>query len=84
MRGGHYHKVTVELFYILSGEIEVEVSKEGSAREVHLVRDGSIFLIEPYELHTFRCLTTCAWINVLSKKMDESALDFFAMNDNNL
>lgn len=77
VRGGHYHKFTSELFYILSGELEVEVSKKGGAREVHLVREGSIFLIEPYEIHTFRCLTACTWINVLSKRMDESSMDFF-------
>lgn len=77
VRGGHYHKSTSELFYILSGEIEVEVSKEGCAAETHFVRDGSIFLVDPYEVHTFRCLTACTWINVLSKKMDESAMDFY-------
>ena len=80
VRGGHYHKFTSELFYILRGEIEVEVSKEGSANEVHPVRSGSIFLIEPYEVHTFRCQTSCTWINVLSKKMDASSMDFFRKN----
>lgn len=77
VRGGHYHKSTVELFYILSGEIEVEVSNDFCATETHLVRAGSIFLVEPYEVHTFRCLTACTWINVLSKKMDESSMDFY-------
>lgn len=77
IRGGHYHKLTLELFYILSGEIEVEVSREDKAKEVHLVREGAIFLIEPFEIHTFRCLTKCKWLNVLSKKMDELAMDFY-------
>jgi quercetin dioxygenase-like cupin family protein len=82
VRGGHYHKHTSELFYIIDGEIEVEVSKEGCAKEVHLMRGGSIFMVEPYEVHTFRCLTKCIWINVLSRKMDESAMDFFTTNQN--
>lgn len=76
VRGGHYHKLTSELFLILNGEIEVEVSKERSAKELHLVRGGSIFLIEPYEVHMFRCLTNSSWINVLSKRMDELSMDF--------
>lgn len=77
VRGGHYHKQTTELFCILSGDIEVEISKTGGGRELHSVHAGSIFLIEPYEMHTFRCLTPCTWINVLSKRMDASSMDFF-------
>lgn len=81
VRGGHYHKYTSELFYIISGEIEVEVSKEGEDTQVHLFSGGSIFLIEPYEVHTFRCLTACTWINVLSKRMDDSSMDFFTRSN---
>ena len=77
IRGGHYHKVTLELFYILSGTIEVEVAKEGVEKEIHRIGGGEIFVIEPFEVHTFRCLTKCVWMNALSKKMDASNMDFY-------
>jgi len=76
-RGGHYHKDTVELFFILDGDIEVTISKTNSIeRQKYPVSSGQIILIEPNEIHFFRCLTRCRWINVLSKKIDEIDPDF--------
>ncbi len=77
VRGGHYHKTTVELFYILSGRVEVEISGNGREKKIYPVGEGDIFLIDPLEVHTFRCLTKCRWINVLSKKIDPQVPDFY-------
>jgi mannose-6-phosphate isomerase-like protein (cupin superfamily) len=77
VRGGHYHKETRELFFIIDGEIEIDVSNiAGSSMERHIVKKGDIFIVEPFEVHTFRCLTDSRWINVLSKRMDELEQDF--------
>lgn len=77
-RGGHYHRDTRELFLLLSGTVTVRVRKVDASdadAEEHVFSDGSIFVIEPREIHWFETVTACAWINVLSKRIDESAPD---------
>lgn len=77
IRGGHYHKETRELFFIIDGEIEIDIGNvAGSSTERYVVKKGDIFIVEPFEVHTFRCVTDSRWINVLSKRMNELAQDF--------
>jgi dTDP-4-dehydrorhamnose 3,5-epimerase-like enzyme len=70
-RGNHYHKETLELFYIISGEIDIDVRHVESGVQTALIaKGGDIFIIEPYELHTFHTNTKAQWINALSKAID--------------
>jgi len=78
-RGGHYHKHTMELFYIIEGEINVLILNVKTKESKEFVVKGSdIFIIEPYEVHTFRILKDAKWINILSNPMDEQNSDFHA------
>lgn len=76
-RGGHYHKLTRELFFIVSGEINIVVEdlKTGTKTEFR-ARKGDIFIVEPYELHTFHTLTDAQWINMLSIPLNPNDPDF--------
>lgn len=77
IRGNHYHKETRELFFIISGEIDVVVDDLNSGKHFELsVSKGDIFIIEPYEVHTFRTKTDAQWINILSKPVDQQNPDF--------
>jgi dTDP-4-dehydrorhamnose 3,5-epimerase-like enzyme len=77
VRGNHYHRETRELFFIVSGEIEVVIDDLNSGKHLELsFRKGDIFIIEPYEVHTFRTSTDAQWINMLSKPMDQQNPDF--------
>ena len=77
VRGNHYHKETRELFFIVSGEIEIVIDDLISGKHLEMsVSKGDIFIIEPYELHTFRTRTDAQWINMLSKPMDPQNPDF--------
>jgi len=70
-RGGHYHKFTKELFYILEGEVAIVVRHLITGENQSFrARKGDIFIIDPYELHTFKTLTNAVWINMLSHKLD--------------
>lgn len=51
-RGGHYHKLNNEAFYIVDGEIEISLSKDGNAEKV-TVQKGDFFVLKPYALHSF-------------------------------
>ena len=75
-RGNHYHKHTLELFFILDGDIDIEiVRQDGTVLRDH-VTAGDIMLIEPGEIHTFHCLTATRWINALSRRFDPDNPDF--------
>lgn len=76
-RGNHYHKETSELFFIIAGEIEITIDDIRSGNHIEFcAKKGDIFIIEPYELHTFYTKTDAQWINMLSKTMDVQNPDF--------
>ncbi len=77
VRGNHYHKETRELFFIVSGEVDVVVDDLRSGEHVEAsFSQGDIFIIEPYELHVFHTRTDAQWINMLSQPLDQDNPDF--------
>ena len=82
VRGNHYHKETRELFFIISGEIEVVIDDLKSGKHLELsFGKGDVFIIEPYELHTFRTVTDAQWINMLSQAMDTQHPDLHRVDN---
>lgn len=76
VRGGHFHRSTVELFFIIEGEIDVEVRRLGETEGMTVtVRTGDLFRVEPLEVHTFRCRTGAKWMNFLSRRHDSATPD---------
>ena len=77
VRGGHYHKETRELFFVISGKIDVVIEDLKSGKQLEMsVGKGDVFVIEPYELHTFYVRTDAEWINMLSQPLDQENPDF--------
>ena len=77
VRGNHYHCQTRELFFIVSGRIEVTIEGLRSGeRHVFDVTKGDLLLVEPFEVHTFRTRTDAEWLNMLSKALDPASPDF--------
>lgn len=77
VRGGHYHKETRELFSIISGKIDVVLDDMKSGKHTEFTaKKGDIFVVEPYELHTFHTRTAAQWINMLSRTLDSREPDF--------
>ena len=52
IRGGHYHKKNCEAFYIVEGECEAQLGRNG-LKETVTFSTGSFFQIEPYTVHAF-------------------------------
>lgn len=72
VRGGHYHKETRELFFIIDGEIDITIQDlHGHRLDQLAATKGSIFVVDPMEVHTFKCRTDSRWINMLSKRIDD-------------
>ena len=51
-RGGHYHKLNKEAFYIVDGEIDIEL-KNAEKTENVTVKKGDFFVLHPYASHSF-------------------------------
>ncbi len=52
LRGGHYHKLNKETFFIIDGEVAVTVKKDGN-EITHLFKSGDMFSIEKNVIHSF-------------------------------
>lgn len=77
VRGNHFHRHTRELFFIISGRIEVTIeSYKTHERSVFELIKGDLLLVEPFEIHTFRTTTDAEWLNMLSEALDLENPDF--------
>ena len=52
LRGGHYHKLNTEAFYIVSGSCKVMAYK-GEEKEEFEFKAGDFFRVSPYVFHEF-------------------------------
>lgn len=50
-RGGHYHKVSKEAFFVVFGSVQVSL-KQGDKEEEALFQKGDFFLISPGVIHS--------------------------------
>ena len=75
VRGGHYHKRNEEAFYIVSGELEVDVNGETSHFEA-----GDFFGIEANDIHSFRFLTDTVLVSMYSDgvELPDGTKDIFS------
>lgn len=55
-RGGHYHKLNKEAFFVVEGSVRVTASCGGESAEITFGK-GDMFEIEPGTAHDFRFLT---------------------------
>ena len=60
-RGGHFHKISKELFYVLSGSVEVRMKKDDE-EETHLFLAGDFFEIQPYVIHSMTFPEDCTMV----------------------
>jgi dTDP-4-dehydrorhamnose 3,5-epimerase-like enzyme len=80
VRGYHYHRSSVEFFFIVSGQIlvkswpldsELKKGQESST----VVKAGDAFLVMPMTLHAFETLQPASWINAMSPRISDTAKD---------
>jgi len=62
-RGGHYHKMVTETFYLIHGRIKVMIKNMRNGNEqTKVFEEGDMFEIEPYDKHTIIALEDSEWI----------------------
>ncbi|MCI9508037.1 MAG: spore coat polysaccharide synthesis [Oscillospiraceae bacterium] len=61
VRGGHYHKISKEAFFVVSGSVDVAF-KRGEEQEIVRFLKNDFFLIEPYTIHRMSFCEDCVLI----------------------
>ena len=62
-RGGHYHKKSVEAFYVVSGSVEVTAAYENEVKQ-YVFRKGDFFEVHPYVIHSMFFEEDCIMVQM--------------------
>jgi len=62
VRGNHYHKLTTQSDFIVSGSMEIFGKKEGEQVRREVIGVNSFVIWEPNEQHSFRALEDTVFI----------------------
>lgn len=65
-RGGHFHKKSLECFYVVSGSVKVTGQLGGSAEE-HLFREGDFFQVNLNVIHNMYFPEDCVLVAMYDK-----------------
>jgi|SRR3989338_953530 len=69
IRANHYHKLSTQYSYILSGSAEVSVAKFDKASRVEkfILNSGDLVTISPLIIHKFKAIEDFIMIDVISE-----------------
>ena len=62
-RGSHFHKRSIEAFYVVSGSVQVSLWGRGSSETV-IFSKGDFFEINPFILHNMLFLEDCLMVQM--------------------
>ena len=81
-RGGHYHKMNNEVFYIIYGEMQV-IAKKHDCVEKYVFKSGEFFLVPPGTLHEFYYPVDTLCVSMYDKGVenDDGTKDIFAESE---
>ncbi|MCI8320707.1 MAG: cupin domain-containing protein [Lachnospiraceae bacterium] len=79
-RGGHFHKLNTEAFYIIEGKCIVTARKDG-AEERQEFSAGDFFRVGPYVSHDFDYVEDTVLVSMysLGVELDDGKMDSFVM-----
>lgn len=67
--GGHFHKEKTELFVVMKGEIQVQITKKKRGRVYHF-KAGDSFIIEPLDKHTILAVEDSQMVELITEEYD--------------
>ena len=78
VRGGHYHRMNTEAFYLVQGKCKVTASINGEI-EVETYEGGDYFRIGPYVMHDFEYLEDTIMVTMYSfgVELDNGTMDMY-------
>ncbi len=77
-RGGHYHQLNTEAYYIIKGSCRVTAKKDGK-EETEVFCAGDLFRIGPYITHDFDYLEDSVLVTMysLGVELDDGRMDSY-------
>lgn len=77
-RGGHFHKINHEAFYIISGKLSLELNSKNE-KETNIFGVGDMFVISPYQLHSFMFMEDTVMVSMynLGVELDDGSKDIY-------
>lgn len=77
-RGGHYHELNTEAYYIIKGSCQV-TARRGGEEETEIFREGDFFRIGPYITHDFDYLEDSILVTMysLGVELGDGRMDSF-------
>lgn len=77
-RGGHYHKLNTEAYYIIKGICKVTARRDGE-EESEVFKEGDFFRIGPYVTHDFEYIEDSIMVTMysLGVEMDDGTKDSY-------
>jgi len=69
IRANHYHKLSTQYSYILSGKFEVFIAKYNKPLEIkkYILKQGELITIPPLNIHKFKAVETSVMIDIVSE-----------------
>lgn len=82
-RGGHYHELNTEAFYIVSGRCRVTARKDGETHTEEFSA-GDFFRVGPYVTHDFDYLEDSVLVTMysLGVELDDGKMDSYVPEEN--
>ena len=76
IRGRHYHKETLELIFLIEGEIKIRlIDLNKQTKKSVFLKENQILLIQKFVYHEFEIIKKSRWINLVTKKFDKEKPD---------
>lgn len=68
-RGGHFHKINREGFFVITGKFKL-ILEEDNTREAYILNTGDMFVIEPYQKHYFEYIEDTVLVSLYDKGVE--------------
>lgn len=80
-RGGHYHKQSIECFFVISGSVEIMASKNEMRRR-YIFGKNEFFQINPYVVHSMYFPEDCIMVAMYDKcvELEDGSKDIFQVD----
>ena len=69
-RGGHFHRLSREAFYVISGSVELELKTAGRSESVTF-HAGDFFAIEPLISHSMFFPEDCVMVQMYDRPVEQ-------------
>ena len=69
-RGGHFHRICREAFYVISGSVEVTL-KNAERTETAVFHKGDFFAVEPYISHSMFFPEDCVMVQMYDPPVEQ-------------